>query len=224
MADLLTLGDPPLMDLLPERLQARLIEAGVQKRFPHGALIHGRGDKKPGLSIIRDGAVRFGKVTRGGGQTTVTLLGPGHTFGEATLFAGMDRAYDAVAVGDTTVAQIGKTKIERILDEEPALARIFLVAMTRRLYSALGFLDDLRTLPLTVRTAKLIANMTVSAKDRSKTECRQSDLAFTLGVSRVSIGKALGTLQREGLIELGYGYVVVPSAASLIDWIDARSD
>ncbi len=224
MADLLSSGDPPLMDLLPARLSRRLLEAGVERRFGAGARIHGRGDEKPGLSIIREGEVRFSKTRRDGSETTLTTLSPGHTFGEATLFADMDRAYDAHAVGDTVIVQVGKARFDRILDDEPALARIFLAALTRRLYSALGFLDDLRTLPLPVRAAKLIAGMLHPAGDEAAAACRQSDLAFTLGVSRVSIGKALGALQDDGLIELGYGYITVPSVSRFGTWIRERSD
>ncbi|MHA7871308.1 MAG: Crp/Fnr family transcriptional regulator [Hyphococcus sp.] len=220
MPDLLTLGDPPLVAFLPQRLVASLEEAATRMRYADEMQIHARGDQKPGLSIVHEGAVRFVRITAGGDEVTVSVLGPGHSFGEATLFTGAGRAYDAMAVGATVIDQIPKTRVDRLLEVEPALARIMLAALTQRLYSALGFLDDLRLLSLEQRVAKLIAGMADNAKTPSVVECRQSDLAFTLGVSRVSVGKALSRLQDEGLIALGYGRINVPDCAALRYWID----
>lgn len=223
MPDLLTLGDEPVAALLPPEIAANLAAAGTRMRYPDGRLIHGRGDDKPGFSIVVEGAVRFVKRLSDGGALTNSVLGPGHSFGEATIFAGTGRAYDAVAVGETIVDQIPKAAFERSLAEEPALARAMLVSTTRRLYAVLAFLDDLRSLPLETRAAKLINGMAASAKDPMRVECRQSDLAFTLGVSRVSIGKALGSLKDAGLIELGYGEIRIPDRAALERWITARA-
>lgn len=215
MPDLLTLGDQPLLDLAPPALLSRLEAVATRVRYRDGVMIHARGDDKAGLSIIREGAVRFAKHTPDGGEITVSILGAGHSFGEATLFAGMGRAYDAIAVGGTVVDQLSKAKVDRLLDEEPMLGRVLLVAMTRRLYSVLGFLDDLRTLPLEARVAKLIIGMMAAAKNPGVVECRQSDLAFTLGVSRVSVGKALARLQEKGAIRLGYSRIEILGRAAL---------
>ncbi len=222
MADLLDFGSGPLVSLLPGPLAARLSAAASVIDYDDGETIHSRGDAKPGLSIIRSGAVRFATPGADGSYVTTSILGPGHCFGEATLFARLPRAYDAVAVGRTAIEQISKPRFDRIFDEEPALARALVVAMTQRLYSVLDFLEDVRRLPLDVRTAKLIAGMARSAKQTKEIECNQSDLAFTLGVSRVSIGKALARLQDEGLITLGYGRIGVPDRKNLSDWIAAR--
>ena len=222
MPDLLTLGDQPVVALLPPAIAGRLAAAGARIRYPDGRLIHGRGDDKPGFSIVVEGAVRFVKRLGDGRALTNSVLGPGHSFGEATIFAEWGRAYDAVAVGETLVDQIPKAAFERLLADEPTLARAMLVSTTRRLYAVLAFLDDLRSLPLDARAAKLIYGMAASAKDPNRIECRQSDLAFTLGVSRVSIGKALGSLKDAGLIELGYGEIKIPDRGALERWIVTR--
>ena len=49
-------------------------------------------------------------------------------------------------------------------------------------------------------------------------ECRQEDLAYILGLPRVSIGKALKGLQQVGLIELHYGKIVMSDVALLTKW------
>lgn len=223
MPDLLDFGGAPLMEFASRRLGGKIRAAATAVRYQDGAVLHAHGDDKPGLSIVRSGAVRFGLVDADGTYIATSLLGEGHCFGEATLFAGRARTHDAVAVGETVIEQIDKARFDRLFDQEPDLARALLNATTRRLYSALDFMDDLRRLPLPARTAKLILSMARSAQRDGYVECNQADLAFTLGVSRVSIGKALAILQDEKLVILGYGRIDIPDTARLHAWIARRA-
>lgn len=223
MADLLDFGGHPLAALLPAPLAARLSAAATLVTYDDGETIHSRGDRKPGLSIVKSGAVRFAIPGADGSYLSTSVLGPGHCFGEATLFARLPRTHDAIAVGPTAIEQIPKPRFDRIFNEEPMLARALLEATTQRLYAVLDFLDDLRRLPLPVRVAKLIVRMAQSARNAGEVECSQSDIAVTLGVSRVSVGKVLAQLQDEGLIALGYGRIGVPEIARMHRWIAARS-
>lgn len=223
MADLLEFGGQPLLALLPERLRDRLSAAGALMHFSEGTTIHSRGEVRPGLSIVERGAVRFSIPGFDGSYVTTSVLGEGHFFGEATLFSKLPRTHDAIAVGATTINQISKARFDKIFDEEPTLARIMLEATTTRLYSVLEFMDDLRRHPLNVRIAKIILSMAQSSKVENVIEISQSDFAFTLGVSRVSIGKALAGLQSDGLITLGYGKIRIANYGQLNNWITDHS-
>ncbi|MEX6633748.1 Crp/Fnr family transcriptional regulator [Hyphococcus lacteus] len=223
MVDLLEFGGQSFLSLLPEVMAERLVSAGVAVRFEDGETVHLRGDIRPGLSIVKSGAVRFSIPGIDGSSVTSSILGGGHSFGEATLFAKLPRTHDAIAVGATTINQISKARFDKIFDEEPGLARIMLEATTTRLYSVLEFMDDLRRHPLNVRVAKIIFSMAQSSKVENVIEISQSDFAFTLGVSRVSIGKALAGLQSDGLIKLGYGKISIANYDQLNNWITDHS-
>ena len=223
MADQLIFHNQSLEASLSADLHHRLSAVANVVRYQDGELIHGRGDARPGLSIVREGAVRFGNPGDDGSYVTTSLMGPGHYFGEATLFAGLPRTHDAVAVGATIIEQIEKEKFDRIFNQDPELARGLLSAITSRLYSMLDFMDDLRRLPLPVRTAKLILTMSHSSKEADVVRCNQSDLAYTLGVSRVSIGKVLSDLQKIELLKLGYGEIRIRDKAVLTRWVGERA-
>jgi len=224
VTDLLEFGGWRLADLLSDALRTRLRDSATVVAYNDGVLIHARGEVKPGLSIVQAGAVRFANPGADGAYATTSILGPGQCFGEATLFAGLPRAYDAVAVGDTVIEQIPKPTFDRIFDEEPELARAMLQSTTRRLYGVLDFLEDLRSLPLHVRVAKLLASMASSSKNKDVVECNQTDLAFTMGVTRVSVGSALGKLQSAELIQLGYGKITILDQQNLNSWIADQSN
>jgi len=193
-------------------------------RYRDGALIHARGDIKPGLSMVRSGSVRFGNPGQDGSYFVITVMGPGQCFGEFSLFADLPRTHDAVAIGETVVDQISRPAFDAILAAEPELSRIMLTAVTGRLHSAMELIDDMRRLPLPVRTAKLIWQMSRAApRPPADVRCTQTELAFALGVSRVSSGKALAKLQARGLIELGYRRITIPDGKALAEWIRAHA-
>lgn len=214
---------PSLVALLPEDLIGTLEAAGQEKRFTDQQSIHSRGDSHAGLSIILTGHVRFGVFAEDGAFIQTGLLGEGHCFGEATLFARLPRAYDADALGDTRILQIGKAQFDRLLEDHPAFAKALLVTLTSRLYEALDVADDLRTLTLDARVAKQLLRIGQATGFRGDAlPIRQIDLAYALGLSRVSVGKALMTLQNQGLIELGYGQINITDRRKLQVWIASR--
>lgn len=214
----------PLLSLLSDALQRKLVAAGQTKRFDDGQTIHTQGSRRIGLSVIMSGRVRFGVFSEDGDFIHTGLLNEGHCFGEATLFANMPRAYHADAVGETVILGIGKKQFDTLFDDDPGFARAFLGALTNRLYAALDFADDLRRLTLEARIAKQlfrIAGMGGFSGD-GIIPIRQTDLAYALGMSRVSIGKVLEALQKRGLIKLGYGEIKITDPARLKALISAN--
>ena len=213
---------PALMDLMSAELKVRIQALAVTVRYEPEQLIHSRGDKKPGVSIVRTGAVRVGTVGADGSFHTISVLGPGQCFGEQTLFANLPRTHDVSAVGKTEIDQIPGAAFLKLFDEDPALARALLVNSLTRSHVLLERLDDMRRLSLPVRTAKYLVSLLMSSPDPSEVVCTQTELADALGVSRVSLGKALGKLERLGLIKSGYGAIGIPSKEKLSAWIDSH--
>ena len=78
--------------------------------------------------------------------------------------------------------------------------------------------------PLYERTAKILLIMMQTAGGGTAYKCRQSDIAFALGISRMSTSKALQYLSGLGLVELGYGQIKVPNPERLTRWIKAQTE
>ena len=222
MARLFLLGAPSLASLLPPELFAALRAAGTPIGYADKALVQARGDARPGLSIIHQGAVQIGNPGLDGSFVVTSVLGPGHCFGEMTLFGDLPRTHDAVAMGATVIDQVSPAAYERIATAEPALDRAIMAMMARRLHVLLEFADDLRRLPLKVQLAKLLLTMARTDSEGSA-DATHEEFAAILGVSRVAIGTALTALEREGLVKRHYGRVAVPDRPVLRAWIQERT-
>lgn len=209
----------PLGSLISSRLFETLLAHGSRKRYVDGQLIHSRGEREAGLSIIISGSVRFGIYSEGGEYIQTGFMSAGDCFGEATLFAQRNRAYDAESVGQTEILDISKTRFQMLLEKYPELSTALLLTITNRLYYVLDFVDDLRALSVEARVARQILRHQLSASKGSNfISIRQSDLAYSLGLSRVSVGKALDSLKRGGAVSLGYGKIEIVDRELLARW------
>ncbi len=223
MLDIFDLGAPALLDILSPALAEKLNNSGKTYSYNDGELIQSRGDARPGVSIIAEGAVRIGNTGIDGSFITTAIFGPGQCFGEFTLFAGLPRTHEATAVGATLLRQIPGPEFLRLFDAEPELSHALLKISLARNHVLLEFFDDFRRLPLPVRLAKSLLTMSATAADPNLLRVRQEDLAFALGISRVSVGKVLQRLQRDGLIELGYRCIHLPEVEKLEQWVADRN-
>ena len=204
---------------LPPRLATRLAAAGTIIAYRSGATIHQRGDDKPGLSVIVEGAVSFSVTDIHGERINLARFGPGDCFGEFTLFAGLPRTHDATAVGPTRVNQIGKAAFFRLLDDEPAFRDHLLRRLATMLALSTELLDDERRLSLKARLAKFLAARAPGDAPAYEVVITQTDLAELFAASRVAVGAALRDLNSIGLIETAYGAVRVINRAALGDWL-----
>ncbi|WP_293577107.1 Crp/Fnr family transcriptional regulator [Phaeobacter sp.] len=218
-------GSVKFLDLLGPELQKAIEDCEVRRSFESGRTIFSTGDEVEHLIIVRSGGVRMGRLSPGGRETILAVLGEGHFIGIMGLLTGRKRTQIAVTVGETTLAYISKADFLALMQRHPEIAAAALPATLSRLDIALNMLDDLRLLPLPAYTAVVLQNMLAAAPEPGVLQWSQSDLALAVGASRVSVGKALKKLEAKGLIALKYGAIVIPDAQALSDWIDeARAD
>lgn len=222
MLDLVQLNAPAFMDLLPEALANKVRLESTVVKYADGQFIQSRGDSKPGISIVRSGAASAGIIGVDGSISMTTILGPGQSFGEFTIFTELPRTHDVTATGETEIYQMSATRFTRLYDNEPELSRALLKTALIRSHVLLEMLDAIRRLPIRERTAKILRSMSHTAGNPNLLECRQAELAYTLGVSRISLNKALKQLADLNLIELGYGKIRIPKPTDLSDWVTAN--
>lgn len=219
MLDVFQLGTPAFMDVLPPDVADKLRAEATLSKFDDGQLIQSRGDDRAGISIVHTGGARTGVYGKDGTFIMATILSPGHTFGELTIFAGIARTQDIIAAGPTEILQISATRFERLHETEPVISRALLSVTLQRAHVLLAMLDALRRLPLKERLAQILFAMIQASGEDNQVRCRREDLAFMVGVSRMSLSKALKELALAGLVQLGYGRIIIPDGSALGAWV-----
>lgn len=204
-----------LRDLLPAEVMGRLLSIGSTKRYVDGQIIQDRGDRRAGLTIVKAGQVVAGNVGQDGSFLSSALLRAGETFGEQTLFSDLRRTHTLWAHGPAEITFVNAKAFFRMFDEEPSIARALLTLTVQRNYEMMNFIDSQRRFSLRARVARLLLATVDADENQSSIECRQEDLAFMLGVSRVATGKALKLLQEKDLVKLRYGRIDINNIRGL---------
>ena len=199
-----------------------LVACAVEMTYSDGQLVHSRGDAKPGLSIVKEGGAYVGVNGLDGMFVMVASLGPGECFGEFTLFTELPRTHDISSIGESKIYQLSKAKFDTLYEKYPCISRALLRTTLSRTHILLERLDAIRRLPILERTAKTLFSMSHGLGASNQLRNTQVDLADTLGVTRVSLGKALKQLSHIGLIEIGYGKITIVDRLALGRWVESH--
>lgn len=210
-------------DLLPGEVMAQIEAAGKFKSYRGGELIQQRGDTRRGISILISGTIIAGNLGADGSFLVTSILQPGECFGEFTLFADLPRTHDLSASGAAKVLHLSERVFLQLFDQEPSISKALLAVTLRRTHNLLEFLDGQRRLALPVRLAKVLLSFLSNEGALLVVRCRQEELAYMLGVTRVSVSKALKLLVAEGFIRLGYKRIEVADRKLLSHWVEERS-
>lgn len=172
------------------------------RNFKSGTLVYQSGDQVKSLSIVTDGFVKgemidfTGRVIKIEDIKAPAAIAPAFLFGKNNRFP-----VNVIAVPDTELMIIDKPDFLRMLNENSTILVNFLDMISNRSQ----FLSDkIRFLNFKTIKAKL-AQYILELSGGNKTEIRldrtQNDLADYFGVARPSVGRALGDLEEQGIIE-----------------------
>lgn len=211
-------GAPLLSELLsPEKLQ--LMQARAARRtYRNGDVIHDRGDDAPAMGIVVSGLVRMVSPRSNGRENLVAMITPGQNYGDAVATGRPRRAHRAIAVGETVIDHLDRAAFAPLLND-PEIVRALYIVAANRIVLLLDILDDLRALAPEARLAKMLMLLSESSDDRHGFEFIQEDFANLLGVSTVTLAKAIKTLRAEGLIETGYRRMTIRDPEALQAWL-----
>lgn len=193
------------------RLSAReLADLAAQKRpqaFADGQFVQHQGDPGDAFWAVVEGHVAVGRYAEDGAFTLFAVLAAGDLFGELAFFTGVPRQVDAVANGNARLIAIDRPLLRQLMTADVGWAELLLRSLSRQLAGALDLIDSERRLTTVERLAQLLGVMAQDGATGDVVRATQQQLADLLGVSRVTLGAALGVLAGRGVIERGYRHI-----------------
>jgi CRP-like cAMP-binding protein len=218
---------------LSPSLRHDILRCAYVKRFRDGELIAARGDTPEEWMACARGAVRVSSTSVTGKQITLTYIEPGLWFGDVSIFDGDSRTHDVYAHDDTTLLCVARADFQKILAQHVEFYQAMLRLNARRIRQLYGLVEDLNTLPLRARLAKQllhlarsygVASLANDGEIRIGLHLAQEELAQLLGASRQRVNQELKGMEREGLIRIEAGGLVVRQREGLMRLSEADSD
>ena len=201
---------------LGDRDVRALVDQVGEHRVAGGTFVFRQGDVLDHVHVLRSGAVEL-RQRAGDHRVAIQLVRPGEVFGDVPLLLGQPAPFDAQAIKDSRILSIEVRHLFTLLGERPRLARRWMVSLaerTSRLHQRVGVL---LAGGLEARVAMLLLHRAVAGE----VHLSQALIAELLGSGRTSVNRVLKDLERGGLVELGYGRVVLVDETGLHALVDS---
>jgi CRP/FNR family transcriptional regulator, cAMP and macrophage regulator len=195
---------PAELDSLAGRCPERTLVAG-QCLFEEGMAL-------TDVYVVRRGVVGLGRRARGR-RTTFLLMHPGDVVGDVAALLGGAALFDAFAVTEARLVVVPAHQFLQALDLQSPFSRQWAVGLGSRVVALQARLEELLGGDMRSRIAALLHHE-LQGESRVVSLTQQT-IADLLGVPRTSVTRTLKGLQRQGIIEIGYGHIAVRDRAAL---------
>jgi CRP/FNR family nitrogen fixation transcriptional regulator len=174
---------------------------GTRLTFSRNDEIYAEGDGADRWYKVVSGTVRVCKLLADGRRHIGEFCFSGDCFG---IDISGDRLYSAEAVGDVIVMRFQRNATERLIDQNPALARLLRDTMLRDLANAHGRTLLLGRMTAAQRVAAFLLEM-FERRDRTTAldlPMSRNDIADYLGLTIETVCRTFSAFKRRGVIAI----------------------
>ena len=203
----------------------QLAAVAVPRSYEGGEVVFREGDPGDTCHIVRSGTLKATK-THGDGRTiALTELHPGDMFGELALFSGEKRSATIEALEPATTLALLADDIRRLLTSQPEIAIKMLAGLANRVRGANERIARQSFQGVAGRVASVLLAQVEARKEEEGegddvvVTATQADIAELAGSARESASRFMAALEREGVVTLRRGRVVVHDPAALGNYI-----
>ena len=192
--------------------------------LPGGQVLFRRGTPSTGFYLVREGRMQLSVSNSEGTVKVLEIISPGGAFGHAVMFLRDPYPVDATALVDTHLVFVPAGAVDGVLDGDPAMARLMLASMAKRLQAKV---QDIAMLLLQSATQRIVAYLLGAIRDDVDDPGRERPsttvelpalkqvLASRLGMTPETFSRAMRTLTAEGLLIADGPVVQIPDIAAL---------
>jgi len=218
----MTLPVAPLsiLDGLSEEERRTVLAAARRRKFKRGEVVFHEGDPGDAIHVVEKGHVVVRVSTVLGDVATLTVLGPGDSFGEGALLSpDARRTASVVAVEGAETRAIPRSTFEELRTTYPGLERMLTTALAAQVRRLSSHLVEALYVPAEQRVLRRLLFAASSYGDVGEgpvtVPLTQEDLATMAGTTRPTANRMLKAAEDEGWLSLARGRIVVLDAAAI---------
>lgn len=202
-----------LLDLLAEDDRRRLLATARRRKFKRNEVVFHEGDLGESLHILVRGHVAIRTTTPLGDVATLTVVGPGESFGEqALLNPDSRRTASAVAIEGAETQSITGDQFEDLRRQHPAVDRFLVQVMAAQVRRLSEHLLEALYVPAENRVLRRVISLARSYGEDGRpgvVPLTQDDIASLAGTTRPTANRVLRGAEDDGLLAVSRGRVEV---------------
>jgi len=205
-------------DLDAEIIQ-RISDLSRTRNYKKGERLFVQGERGDALYGLVAGEVRISAHSAEGQEMHLNVIRPGEVLGEIALLDGGDRSASATATKASTLFVVPRQEFLSVLASEHQLSSHFLLLLCQRIRWTSEIVEDVAFRSVPTRLARRVAILArlygEETPQGTLLRLSQHDLAQFLNVSRQVVNVNLQQWQRDGLVALSRGTVLVQDFVGL---------
>lgn len=169
--------------------------------YRKGEMVYWQGERAERFYYLKQGSVRIFISSENGTEKTLTMLGAGTLFGEASFFDELPRVSSARVMEKSEIVAIDRPMLLQYFRRQPQLAMELLryLAQTVRMLSEQ--VDNMAFWQADRRIAQVLLSLAGESRIVAATHEEIGNLA---GVSRVTVSRTLNQFKQNGWISTHY--------------------
>ncbi|WP_302196851.1 Crp/Fnr family transcriptional regulator [Ruminococcus sp.] len=181
------------------------------KSFAKGEIIYHQGDIADSFYYIKKGKATVFMISPDGMEKTLNTAAKGELIGEGAFFDHKPRVSSAKAVTASELTIIDKKILLDLIQKNPPIAFELLEILATRIRLLTTQLDSMTFMQADARIAKLLLDDMVNGK----VSLTHEEIALAVGVSRITVTKALSRLSAQGILATHYRGIKILDKAGL---------
>jgi CRP/FNR family cyclic AMP-dependent transcriptional regulator len=210
---------PSLLEGLDDDARRSLIAQSRPRRFRARDIVCHEGDPGDSLHVIVSGKLAVRVTTPLGQVVTLSLLGPGDSFGELALLDSASlRTATVVAIEEAHTLMLTGAQLDGLRRQHPRVDAYITETLTSYVRRLSTMVLEALYLPVDARVARQLARlagMYVAADGSAEIRLTQDDLAGMAGTTRATTNKVLQELAARGVLSLARGRIMVRDRVAL---------
>ncbi len=185
----------------------KVLKLGIRQEFKHGDSIICAGELVTTLRYLQSGVVCMKRTSFDGNEKIIMQIESNSLFGEVPFFTKEPISSSFTCYDDAVVYSFPKDTVEKMMETHPCIAKDVIYRLSQKVSVLSNQLASLGLDTLEQRIVKFLF-LRYNSMDLSSNETisfgpmRMKDIASILGVHRITLYKALKTLEKAGFIKM----------------------
>ncbi len=202
-SDIAAIRKSPLFSALDEGAAGEFLSRCRIAPFKRGTQVFRQGQAADRFFLVLSGRVRIFKLSQRGDEQTLHLYGPGETFGEAAMWAGIGYPAHAEAVEDARLLVVSRQVLRSAIASDPELAIGMMAGMSAKLREFNLLIEQLSLKEVPSRVAAALLKLAAEAgSNQFRLRRPKREFAAQIGTVAETLSRTLGKMKAAGLIEV----------------------
>lgn len=197
----------------------RLLAVARRRTFRKREVVFHRGDPADSLHLVSKGRFKVEVSTPLGEPATISIRGPGDSFGEMAIVGpGAPRSATVEALEDAETFCVLESEFRRLRREHPEIDQLLIDLLANEVRLLTERLLEALYMPVERRIQRRLVELAEqygASAEAVVIPLTQEELAGLAGASRTTVNQVLRSLEEKGLVELARGRTIVPDAQAL---------